>query len=122
MIESVDLYPTLAELAGLDAPVGLDGVSHKDVMEKSRPQIRQYVTHVFPRGEKLGRAIRTARYRLVQWKRVGDADKNAEWELYDYQDDPLETLNLYPSASRDLIAELKRLLAEQPEALPQVRR
>lgn len=122
MIESVDVYPTLAELAGLDAPGGLDGISHRDVIEKSRTQIRQYVSHVFPRGERLGRAIRTERYRLVQWKRAGDADQNAEWELYDYQADPLETRNLYSSASRDLLEELKSLLAEQDEALPQIRR
>jgi iduronate 2-sulfatase len=122
MIESVDLYPTLAELAGLDTPQGLDGVSYKNVIEKSKRQIRQYVSHVFPRGERLGRAIRTERYRLVQWKRVGEEDQTAEWELYDYQADPLETRNLYSSASRDVLEELKRLLAEQDEALPQIRR
>ena len=57
------------------------------------------------------------RYRLVEWKPVGaDADE-AEFELYDYQTDPLETKNL--AAERpDVVAQLAAMLASHGEAKP----
>ena len=50
--------------------------------------------HVYPRNNMLGRAIRTGRHRMVEWKVPGAAAATAEYELYDYEKDPLETRNL----------------------------
>jgi ribonuclease R len=47
--------------------------------------------HAFPRG-KLGRAIRTERYRLVEWRNPKDPISDAVYELYDYDTDPHETM------------------------------
>ncbi|RME95327.1 MAG: iduronate-2-sulfatase, partial [Verrucomicrobia bacterium] len=70
---------------------------------------------------RLGRAIRTPRHRLVEWKPFGAPDSAAEYELYDYEEDPLETVNL--AAQRpEVVARLKAYLDRQPEPRPPVRR
>jgi len=68
LVETVDLYPTLCELAGLPAPAGLDGASLLPVLRDPAAPTKEAVFHVYPRGGLLGRAVRTARHRLVEWK------------------------------------------------------
>jgi len=119
-IESVDIYPTLCELAGIPKPEGLDGRSFASVLKSPQEKARDSVIHVYPRGSRMGRAIRTDRYRMVEWKVPGEAAETAEYELYDYQTDPLETANL--AASQPVVlAELKSILATHPEARLQVK-
>ena len=118
LVETVDLYPTLAELAGLPARPGLDGQSFAAVVADPTQPARDSVTHVYPRNDLLGRAVRTDRHRLVEWKKIGADPATAEFELYDYQTDPLETRNL-ASTEPQRLAELRALLARQPEAKPQ---
>jgi len=118
LAESVDLFPTLAELAGLPLPTGpqpLDGLSLVPVLKNPDVRVRDHAYHAYPRA-KLGRAIRTERYRLVEWRGFGEPLGAAEYELYDYHGDPLETENLagqYP----EILAALKQKLAAYPEPL-----
>jgi iduronate 2-sulfatase len=118
LAESVDLFPTLAALAGLPAPGGpqpIDGVSLVPVLRDPTARVRDHAMHCYPK-EKLGRAIRTERYRLVEWKKPGAPADRAETELYDYQSDPYETRNL--SRERpDVVQHLSAILATQPEAV-----
>ncbi len=120
LVESVDIYPTLAALAGLPAPTGLDGQSFAALFTTPAAAHRDHVIHVYPRGPRLGRALRTGRYRLVEWKAPGGDPATAEFELYDYRDDPGETQNL-ASARPAIVAELRSLLATHPEAKPQIK-
>jgi iduronate 2-sulfatase len=120
MVETADLYPTLAELAGLPAPKGLDGRSFAKVLADPSAKARDSVIHVYPRGGLLGRAIRTPRHRLVEWKKPGGDAEDAEFELYDYVSDPLETKNL-AAEQPDVVAKLRAILATHPEAKPQVK-
>lgn len=123
LVESVDLYPTLCELAGVEPPAGLDGRSFAAQLKDPAAPGRDHVIHVYPRnrpgtGQVLGRAIRTERYRLVEWKKPGAEPASAELELYDYQSDPLETRNLVAEAP-EVVAQLRAMLATHPEARPQ---
>lgn len=118
-IETVDIYPTLCELAGIAWPRELDGQSFAATLRDPSRAHRDSVTHVYPRGQRLGRAVRTARFRLVEWKQIGAADDTAELELYDYETDPAETKNL-ASERPEVVAELRRILARQPEAKPSI--
>ena len=63
----------------------------------------------------LGRAIRTDRYRLVEWV-AHDKKKKAktEYELYDYTDGDVETVNLAASKP-EVVKELAAILATYPE-------
>ncbi|MCB1225902.1 MAG: sulfatase-like hydrolase/transferase [Verrucomicrobiales bacterium] len=117
-IETVDLYPTLCDLAGLPAPKGLDGVDQAAVVRDPTQAVRDHVLHVYPRSGRLGRAIRTERYRMVEWKEPGESADTAEYELYDYQEDPLETRNRAGELP-DVLASLQAILAKYPEAKPQ---
>lgn len=121
LIETVDLYPTLCELSGLPAPEGLDGESFADVVRDPNGKARDFVTHVYPRGGRLGRAIRNERYRMVEWKNRGAGPDSAEIELYDYQVDPLETKNI-ADQSPEIVAGLRSNLAKQAEAKAQFRK
>lgn len=118
LAESVDIYPTLAQLAGLPAPEvpqSLDGQSLVPVLENPEAQVRDHAYHVYPK-RKLGRAIRTARYRMVEWKAIGAHQDTAEYELYDYQKDPLESRNL-AEQQPEIVEQLKKILAEYPDPI-----
>ena len=120
LAESVDLFPTLAELAGLPAPSGpqsIDGLSLVPVLRDPTTRVRDHAFHAYPKA-RIGRAIRTERYRLVEWKNPGEADTDAAYELYDYQSDPLETEN-HASAAPETVAELKAILSRYPDPVPQ---
>ncbi len=108
---TVDLFPTLAELAGLPAPTGpqpIDGLSLVPVLRDPEARVRDHTFHCFPKA-KLGRAIRTERYRLVEWKEKEKPDAAPVWELYDLVEDPDETRNL-ADARPAVVAELRERL------------
>ncbi len=119
LAETVDIYPTLAELVGLPKPAGpqpMDGVSLVPVLQDPAARVRDHAAHCWP-GGRMGRAIRTERHRLVEWRNPGESAESAEWELYDYQSDPIETRNL-AAEQPAVLSELKTILARHPEALP----
>ncbi len=127
LIATVDLYPTLCALVGLPAPTGpqpIDGVSQVPVLRDPKTTVKDYVYHAFPRprpgqGEWLGRAIRTERYRFVEWKSVRDPAAPADLELYDYVADPLEAVNV-AARQPEVVARLLAMLASHPAAKPPV--
>ena len=115
LAESVDIFPTLAELAGLPAPGGpqpIDGVSLAPVLRDPLARVRDHAYHAYPK-QKLGRAIRTERYRLVQWQAFDAPQAATELELYDYQTDPLERKNL-AAAQPEIVARLQAILSDYP--------
>ena len=128
LIETVDLYPTLLELAGLPAPKTshpLEGRSFVSTLRNPAAPTKEAVFHSYPRsrpndGPVIGRAVRTERHRLIEWKKPGADPATAELELYDYATDPLETRNL-AAAQPEVVARLRQILANQPEARPQLR-
>ncbi len=123
LTESVDIYPTLAELAGLPQPTGpqpIDGVSLVPVLRDPNARVRDHAYHAYPKN-KLGRAIRTPRYRFVEWKKIGEPDETAEYELFDYQTDPLETRNL-ANDHPEIVKQLLATLASYPAAVDQDRK
>jgi iduronate 2-sulfatase len=119
LAESADVFPTLAELAGLPAPAGpqpIDGLSLVPVLKDPAARVRDHAYHCYPK-EKLGRAIRTERYRLVEWKQVGAPADSSVIELYDYESDPIETRNL-AAEQPEIVKQLSGILSTHPEARP----
>ncbi len=98
LASTVDLYPTLADLAGLpkpDGPQPIDRLSLVPVLRDPAERVRDHITHCYPRlnGKHFGWAVRNERYRMVQW---GNPTKPESWvyELYDYETDPIEKKNI----------------------------
>ena len=124
LAETVDIFPTLAGLAGLPAPSGpqpIDGVGLVPVLRNPKARVRDHAFHAYPRGRKLGRAIRTQRYRLVEWRNHSDPDAGVDYELYDYKTDPWETQN-HHAAKPKAAEKLKAILAKYPAPKPRTRR
>ncbi len=123
LAETVDIFPTLAELAGLPTPKGpqpIDGMSLVPVLKNTAKRIDDHAYHCYPKGGHLGRAIRTKRYRLVEWRSVEDPERKPIYELYDYQEDPLETENLSMLRKEEMMR-LIAILEKHPNPKPGMR-
>ncbi len=101
MVEFVDLYPTLSELAGLEIPDNLEGQSTVPLLKDDNSPWKSAVFNQFlregiwiaPDGrEYMGYSIRTNQYRYVQWMDWESKEIKAS-ELYDHQRDPGENIN-----------------------------
>ena len=92
LVETVDLYPTLADLCGLKKPNDLAGVSLKPILDDPQQSGKEFAFSFHPRGQLMGRAVRTDRYRLVYW--TDKTGKAVQVELYDHQNDPEENVNV----------------------------
>jgi iduronate 2-sulfatase len=88
MVELIDIYPTLADLAGLQAPDHLQGISLRPLLgHPERLGKRKYAYSVVTRGSKdFGYALRNQNWRYGKWP-------NGE-ELYNLRTDPQEKNNL----------------------------
>ncbi len=102
IVELVDLYPTLADLAGLETPPHVQGASVRPQLENVAAPgkaaalttfltvDRQHVGGKRHRPKAQGYSLRTKRWRYTEW------GENA-WqglELYDHDNDPKEFTNL----------------------------
>lgn len=140
LVELIDMYPTLCDLAGIDSPKHLSGKSLVPVLEDPRASVKGFALSQFPspalrewaanplsagmretffgpliedveesvitqQGESwdrdlfenhlMGYALRTDRYRYVEWRDHRDSKAKPVFvELYDHADDPHETVNV----------------------------
>ena len=101
IVEFVDIYPTLADLAGLPLPKHLEGVSFKPVLDDPNRPWKSAAFSQYPRsagkseiGQLMGYAMRTERYRFVVWVARDDHSKIDAIELYDHTLDPQENTNI----------------------------
>jgi iduronate 2-sulfatase len=90
IVEAVDIYPTLAELAGLAAPVGLDGTSFASIVQDPKRPGKDIALSQFARPfkptdpEYMGYSIRTSDgYRYNRWVEWSNK-KTVHEELYYY--------------------------------------
>nr|WP_299346346.1 sulfatase [Allomuricauda sp.] len=116
-METVDIYPTLVDLAKLPQPKGiqlLDGISLAPSISKPDMEIKDHVYHCFKKGGYVGEAIRNQRYRMVRWTNTKNYDDVA-YELYDYKEDPLETKNV-AKKNKKVVKNLEAILDNYPRA------
>ncbi|MEX0717571.1 MAG: sulfatase [Planctomycetaceae bacterium] len=107
IVELIDLYPTLAELARLKdkQPAILHGTSLVPLLEN--PDRDDWPKqHAYTVTQQGGESIRTPRWRYNHWR-------GGEEELYDHDDDPEELRNLAESADHaDRLKELRGTLEQ----------
>ena len=121
LVLSVDLAPTLIELAGAEPQGEMHGRSLVPLFKgdaadwRTSLLIEYYTDTVFPRVLEMGyKAVRTERYKYIHYVDLKGMD-----ELYDLASDPHEMENLIdePGARavvREMKTELLRLLRETP--------
>lgn len=125
LVEFVDVYPTLCELAGLPLPAGLEGTSMAPLLDNPDIAWKKAAFSQFPRENNvMGYSIRTDRYRYTEWVQRPRPDntttapaanpmngKIVGFELYDHQADPDENVNLAGQPEfKETVAELSRQL------------
>ena len=97
IVEFVDIYPTLCELAGIPLPPHLEGISMKPLLDDPKKPWKKAAFSQYPRSQNgglMGYTMRTERYRFTLWVNRGDHSKVDATELYDHQTDPQENRNL----------------------------
>jgi len=98
LVEFVDIYPTLAELAGLPLPDHLEGTSAVPLLADPDKPWKQAAFSQYPRNSRgkrlMGYSMRTSRYRFTCWVDREDHTKIDAIELYDHETDPQENQNL----------------------------
>ena len=105
----MDIYPTVVELCGLQAPHALAGKSLRPVLEDPAREPKPAAFTLVTRGpQKFGQSVRTARWRFTQWS-------DGSSELYDHAADAEETRDVSTSPEHAaVIAQLKERLRSLP--------
>jgi len=111
LVEFVDIYPTLSELAGLPRSATAEGFSFKPLLDDPTKAWKSAAFSQYPRksgkNNLMGYSMRTERYRLTTWVNKGDVNKVDAVELYDHQTDPQENTNIAGDpANKELVAKL----------------
>lgn len=97
--EFVDIFPSLCELVDIPVPASVEGKSLLKVLDDAEAKVREAALEQYPRNNMMGYTLRDERYRYVKWVEMDymsgerSGSMNAS-ELYDYETDPLETVNL----------------------------
>jgi N-acetylglucosamine-6-sulfatase len=111
MVANLDIMPTVLDAAGVPAPAGLDGASFLPLMRGVQTPWRDtllyeyYWERNYPQTPTL-HALHTDRYKYIRCHGVWDID-----ELYDMQEDPLESNNLiFSKEHQPMVREMNQKL------------
>ena len=111
IVEFIDIYPTLTELARIKTPKQVEGRSLVPLLQNPLSEWNGFaITQVLrPSDNRLakpvmGRSIRTERWRYSDW-----AEGKNGVELYDHYADPMEFNNLAENATKENLAVMKTL-------------
>ena len=102
IVETLDIFPTLCELAGLPEPEFVTGQTLKPILKDASSQGH---TAIAIRGANT--TIRTISHRAI-------LHKGGHIELYDHKSSAKESVNIAdqnPSLAKELVAEMKRRLS-----------
>ena len=91
LVEQVDIYPTLAGLAGLNIPKHVQGITLQPLLSDPAAKGKQVVfsTMVSTHTKLIGHSVSTERFRYIEW----DEGRGGR-QLYDHESDPHELTNL----------------------------
>ena len=111
LVEMVDLYPTLTDLAGLKTPWHLDGSSMRPVLQDPAAAGKSMVRSQFARPfsklnlTHMGYSIRTGQFRYGRWLDFKTREILAE-ELYDYSNpDSVQLRKAYRNEQANIVGD-----------------
>ena len=110
LVEYIDIFPSLCELAGLELPVQLHGRSFVPLMDNPNQDFKDLIYARFINGE----SIKTDKYLYTEWY-----NKENEFYgrmLYDHQTDPNENVNISEFPENEaLVDSLSKILHKEME-------
>jgi N-acetylglucosamine-6-sulfatase len=113
VVANLDIMPTMLDAAAAPVPKGLDGASFLPLLQARQIPWRDsllyeyYWERNFPQTPTI-HALRGDRYKYIRYHGIWDTD-----ELYDLQEDPLETNNLISSEKHaPVVRDMNRRLFE----------
>jgi arylsulfatase A-like enzyme len=113
LVEYIDIYPSIVELAGLDIPEHLDGKSFLPSMEDPDVIHKDAVYSRYINGE----SVKTDQYLYTEW--VNQNGFTYARMLYDNLNDPKENVNISEDPEyASVVAEHQNLLKELRQSLP----
>jgi iduronate 2-sulfatase len=104
LVEFIDIYPTLCDLAGLPLPKHLQGTSLGRHLKNPQAPGKEAVFARYHAAD----SMRTDRYLYTEWTNNGKIEARM---LYDHQVDPAENVNISElPENRELVADLSHRL------------
>ncbi|MCF7849129.1 MAG: sulfatase [Kiritimatiellales bacterium] len=98
IVESIDIYPTLCDFAGLKTPDFVEGQSFMSVVEGRSNGKQAAFSQIQPVGKPESRmmaySVRTKDFRYVEWRDTSKGYELLYTELYDHRNDPEETVSI----------------------------
>jgi iduronate 2-sulfatase len=117
LVEFVDIYPSLCELAGIEIPAHVQGTSFAPVVNNPDIKWKEGALSYWPLGRTnpemliMGYTIQTHRYRYTEWIKESTGELMAR-DLFDHQSDSDENFNISNNPENgELIDDLSKLLA-----------
>ncbi len=123
LVELVDLYPTLLSFLDIPHNPGLQGMDHMQALKKGKSLGREDIwSDMYDMPERAYKAVQTLR--TTKWKlNVYPTSSRKYGQLYDLQNDPDESFNLYNDPNcrdikDDLLWRLHKRAFAQKDPLP----
>lgn len=110
LVELVDLYPTLCDLAGLSKPEHLQGSSFANLLDDPKLDKQAFALSQYTRFSGMGHSVRTKDFRYTEWRKLkgGELIHKA---LYDLCDGEIETTNVVnDKALAEVVGRLSAIL------------
>jgi arylsulfatase A-like enzyme len=109
LTEHVDLFPTVCDLLGVEAPDFVEGASLKPLIDDPRRSWKQAVFSQARKSEnEMGYTLRSDQYRYSRWV-TGDGEV-AQEELYDYRRDPGSMRSVHAESDySEVLSEMREL-------------
>lgn len=115
LVEQVDIFPTIAGLAGLEIPKSVQGTSLQPLLADPDGKGKEVVfsTMVSTHTKLIGHSVSNERFRYIEW----DEGRGGQ-QLYDHQSDPNELHNLAGKPTQqERVARMKTRLAVHLKAV-----
>ena len=106
----LDIFPTLCELLNIEPPATVEGSSMVAAMEQADERIRDHLYFAYISSQ---RAVKSRTHKLIEY---GVRDRERQTQLFDLQNDPWETRNLFGDQTHQgIVAELRDVLQQYRE-------
>ncbi|MEQ9216561.1 MAG: sulfatase [Cyclobacteriaceae bacterium] len=108
IVETVDLFPTLADLCQIRPPENLDGTSLRPAIENPDSKIKEYAVSEREAFGSYGISVRTEKYRLMVWTDQSTGD-TIDINLFENNEKPVPYHDISDS-NPEIVQELMEMI------------